>query len=59
MRDVEKGTNLTQDEMTTFEKVDFLLSKKLRCPLKNFFGDDAFIHINRPLAANACLRIQN
>jgi hypothetical protein len=45
--------------MTTFEKVDFLLSKKLRCPLKNFLGDDAIIHINRPLDANACLRIQN
>jgi hypothetical protein len=59
MRDVEKGTNLTQDEMTTFEKANFLLSKKLKCPLKILFGDDAFIHIKRPLDANACLRIQN
>jgi hypothetical protein len=45
--------------MTTFEKINFLLSKKSRCPLKNLFSDDAFIHIKRPLDANACLRIQN
>jgi hypothetical protein len=32
MWDVGKETHLTQDEMTTFEKNDFLLSKKSKFP---------------------------
>ncbi len=47
---VQEGTNLTQDEVTTMEEVDFVLNcKQLKCPPHNLFGDDNFIHLHQPL----------
>jgi hypothetical protein len=47
---VQEGTNLTQDEVTTMEEVDFVLNcKQLKCPPHNLFGDENFIHLHQPL----------
>jgi hypothetical protein len=47
---VHEDTNLTQDEVTTMERVDFVLNcKQLKCPLHNLFGDENFIHLHQPL----------
>ncbi len=47
---VHEDTNLTQDEVTTMESVDFVLNcKQLKCPPHNRFGDENFIHLHQPL----------
>jgi len=41
------------------EEVGFFFSKKPKCHPRNFFGDDAFVHVNKQADANVWLKLQN
>ncbi len=47
--------NFIQNEVMTLvlKEVGFFFSKKLKYHPKFFFGDDAFVHVNKQADANA------
>jgi hypothetical protein len=47
---VQVGTYLTQIKVVALEDVGFLLSKKPRCPLINYVGDDRYAPVNKAWA---------
>jgi hypothetical protein len=50
---VQKGNDLTEDQVMTLEKSSFFFSEKLRSHLINLFGDNAFLPFNKRTDVNA------
>jgi hypothetical protein len=44
---MEERTNFIQDEVMTLEEVDFFIFEKLNSHLRNLFGEDASVFVNR------------
>ncbi len=53
---MQEGNNFTKDEVTTLEELGFFLFEKSMCHPRNFFGDDAFVLVNKLAYANAWLK---
>ncbi len=49
---VQKGNDLTQNEVMPLEKSSFLLSEKLRSHPINLFGDNTFVPFNKQTDVN-------
>jgi hypothetical protein len=56
---VQEGSNFIQDELMTLKEVSFLFFEKSKCHLKNPFGEEASLPINRPIDVDSWPKTQN